>query len=51
MKGSARQDVKHQAISLIFLLQWLQDGVDMGMKMHTDLGEFLSLPPHPPLKY
>lgn len=36
-----RQDVKCQAISLVFLRQWLQAVVDMGMKNNSDLGEFL----------
>lgn len=52
-KASARQDVKCQAISLTFLLQWLQDGVDVGMKTHTDLGDFffsaLNIDAHSPV--
>lgn len=40
-KPSPRQDVKRQAINLIFLMQWLQDGVDVGLKNNTDFGEFL----------
>lgn len=40
-EASSGQDVKCQAISLIFLMQWLLDGVDVGLKNNTDSGEFL----------
>lgn len=40
-KASSRQEVQCQAIRLILLLLWLQDGVDVGMKNNSDSGEFL----------